>query len=52
MKKSRTSLQRLGYSDVGDEGTIPPMPDHRPQFDDEAPLGVSFFRTRVGSRRT
>lgn len=42
-------LQRLGYSDAGTEGTIPPIPDHRPQFDDEEPLGVSFFRTRVGA---
>ena len=38
-------LQRLGYPDAGAEGTIPPMPDHLPQFDDEEPLGVSFFRT-------
>jgi BTB/POZ domain-containing protein KCTD9 len=37
-------LQRLGYL-VG--GSIPPMPDHRPQYDDEEPLGVSFFRTAV-----
>jgi uncharacterized protein YjbI with pentapeptide repeats len=27
------------------------MPDHRPQYDDEAPLGVSFFRTWVGVGR-
>ena len=26
---------------------IPPIPDHRPQFDDD-PLGVTFFRTFVG----
>jgi BTB/POZ domain-containing protein KCTD9 len=38
-------LQRLGYLE---EGAIPPMPDHRPQYDDEEPLGVSFFRTFVG----
>lgn len=30
---------------------IPPMPDHRPQFGDEGPLGVSFFRTWVGVGR-
>ncbi len=41
-------LQRLGYPDVGADGVIPPLPDHRPQCDDEAPLGVSFFRTFVG----
>lgn len=41
-------LQRLGYPDVGTEGAIPPIPGHRPQFDDEAPLGVTFFRTFVG----
>jgi uncharacterized protein YjbI with pentapeptide repeats len=28
---------------------IPPIPDHRPQCDDELPLGVSFFRTSVGA---
>jgi uncharacterized protein YjbI with pentapeptide repeats len=41
-------LQRLGYPDVGAKGEIPPIPDHRPQCGDEAPLGVSFFRTFVG----
>lgn len=41
-------LQRLGYPDAGADGVIPPIPDHRPQCDDEAPLGVSFFRTFVG----
>jgi hypothetical protein len=41
-------LQRLGYPDVEADGVIPPIPDHRPQCDDEAPLGVSFFRTFVG----
>lgn len=41
-------LQQLGYPDAGVEGTIPPMPDHLPQSDDEEPLGVSFFRTFVG----
>src|ERR1035438_7764265 len=41
-------LQRIGYPDAGAEGVIPPIPDHRPQCDDEAPLGVSFFRTFVG----
>src|SRR3954465_14777751 len=41
-------LQRLGYPDAGADGLIPFIPDHRPQCDDEAPLGVSFFRTFVG----
>jgi uncharacterized protein YjbI with pentapeptide repeats len=27
---------------------IPPLPNHRPQCDDEGPLGVTFFRTFVG----
>ncbi len=41
-------LQRLGYLHSGADGVIPPIPDHRPQCDDEEPLGVSFFRTFVG----
>src|SRR5262249_38818910 len=41
-------LQRHGYPDAGAEGAIPPVPDHRPQGDDEEPLGVCFFRTFVG----
>jgi uncharacterized protein YjbI with pentapeptide repeats len=41
-------LQRRGYVEGGAEGAIPPRPDHRPQCDDEEPLGVSFFRTFVG----
>ena len=42
-------LQRTGYTNAaGAEGLIPPLPDHRPQCDDEEPLGVSFFRTFVG----
>ncbi|MBX3442227.1 MAG: pentapeptide repeat-containing protein [Planctomyces sp.] len=27
---------------------MPPLPDRRPQYDDEEPLGVTFFRTFVG----
>jgi uncharacterized protein YjbI with pentapeptide repeats len=38
-------LQELGYLE---KGIRPPIPDHRPQYDDEEPLGVSFFRTFVG----
>lgn len=41
-------LQQRGYSDEGSNGTIPTLPDHLPQYDDEEPLGVSFFRTFVG----
>lgn len=41
-------LQRLGYPEMGTDGRIPPLPDHRPQWGDEPPLGVSFFRTFVG----
>jgi uncharacterized protein YjbI with pentapeptide repeats len=41
-------LQRLGFPDAGSAGVIPPIPDHRPQCDDEGPLGVSFFRSFVG----
>ncbi len=37
-------LQRLGYLE---EGELPPLPDHRPLYDDEEPLGVNFFRTGV-----
>ena len=40
-------LRRLGYPDVGAGGVIPPIPDHRPQIDDD-PIGVTFFRTFVG----
>lgn len=38
-------LQEQGYFE---DGSIPPLPDHQPQYDDEEPLGVSFFRTFVG----
>jgi BTB/POZ domain-containing protein KCTD9 len=40
-------LQQIGYPDAGDEETIPPIPDHLPQTDDDEPLGISFFRTWV-----
>src|SRR5437764_1381806 len=42
-------VQRLGYPNAEAEGAILPIPDHWPQCDDEAPIGVSFFRTRVGA---
>lgn len=44
-------LQRYHHLGGGAEGVIPPMPDRRPQYDDEAPLGVRFFRTWVGIGR-
>lgn len=47
-EESCRMLQELGYTDAGADGTIPPMPDRIPQYDDEEPLGVSFFRTFVG----
>jgi BTB/POZ domain-containing protein KCTD9 len=37
-------LQEAGWLDPGE---IPPLPVRRPSHDDSAPLGVSFFRTRV-----
>lgn len=35
-------LQQLHYCRAG---AVPPIPDHRPQFDDDEPRGVRFFRT-------
>ena len=43
-EESCRALQRLGHLQ---EGAIPPLPDHRPRYDDEGPLGVNFFRTSV-----
>jgi hypothetical protein len=44
-------LQRHNHLGGGVEGVIPPMPDHRPQFDDSTSIGVRFFRTWVGVGR-
>lgn len=33
-----------GYLEPGD---VPPIPDHLPQYDDEEPLGVNFFRMAI-----
>lgn len=44
-------LRRLDGLAVGTEGPFPPMPDHHPQFDDEEPLGINFFRTWLGVGR-
>ncbi len=41
------SVRRL-QKDYLDPGTVPPMPGRMPRYDDDAPLGVSFFRTFVG----
>jgi BTB/POZ domain-containing protein KCTD9 len=41
-------LQRYNYLSKGE---MPPLPDHRPQFDDRASIGVRFFRTWVGVSR-
>ena len=40
---SCTRLQQ----DYLDEGDVPPIPDRVPQYDDEEPLGVNFFRTEI-----
>jgi uncharacterized protein YjbI with pentapeptide repeats len=38
-------LRELGFLGADER---PSMPDHRPQPEDDAPLGLSFFRTFVG----
>jgi uncharacterized protein YjbI with pentapeptide repeats len=43
-EESCKALQHVGYLK---EGAIPPVPDHRPRYDDNEPLGLQFFRTRV-----
>jgi uncharacterized protein YjbI with pentapeptide repeats len=43
-EESCAVLQQIGYLQ---KGLIPPRPNHRPQFDDEEPLGLNFFRTSV-----
>ena len=42
-------LQQLGFLEIG---TIPPIPDHQPQYDDEEPLGVNFFLARSWEKAT
>ena len=37
-------LQANGYLETD---TIPPIPHHLPQYDDEEPFGVNFFRTFI-----
>jgi uncharacterized protein YjbI with pentapeptide repeats len=41
-------LQRLISPDTRGEPAIPPLPDHRPKYDDKAPVGVRLFRTCLG----
>jgi BTB/POZ domain-containing protein KCTD9 len=43
-QESCYGLQAKGYLD---EGTIPEISHHLPQYDDEEPLGISFFRTVI-----
>jgi uncharacterized protein YjbI with pentapeptide repeats len=43
-RASCRTLQELGLTA---KGKLPPMPDHRPQYDDSGPPGVSFFRTQL-----
>jgi uncharacterized protein YjbI with pentapeptide repeats len=43
-EKSYRELQRLGWLE-SDE--VLPLPLRRPSYDDEEPLGIRFFRTRV-----
>lgn len=40
-----SSCELLQTLDLLPEGAIPPMPRQRPRYDDEGPLGVSFYRT-------
>lgn len=43
-EQSCRELQRAGWLEAGQ---VPSMPARRPGADDDGPLGVSFFRTRV-----
>ncbi|MBX3412164.1 MAG: pentapeptide repeat-containing protein [Pirellulales bacterium] len=44
-EESIRRIQELGYLGSDEQ---PPLPDHLPQYDDDEPLGLTFFRTRVG----
>jgi BTB/POZ domain-containing protein KCTD9 len=44
-EESIRRIQELGY--LGPDEN-PPLPDRMPQYDDLEPLGLTFFRTRVG----
>src|SRR5689334_10312217 len=55
--EARKDMERIGWDQsvqkLVDEGILwgeearPVLPDRRPRFDDDEPLGVSFFRTRL-----
>ena len=48
----RASCERLQALGLLTAGEPPPQPSRMPRQDDEHPLGVSFFRTFVGSEDT
>ena len=56
-KTKELSNERKGYSQSCDilhgfgliDERQPPLPARMPRFDDEGPLGVSFFRTSIGN---
>jgi len=39
-----STTPRVGLADCD---PAPPIPDHKPRYDDDEPLGVNFFRTRI-----
>lgn len=45
------SINRIRQLGIGslENSKEPPIPTHRPQHDDEEPLGLTFFRTYVGN---
>ncbi len=43
-EESCKKLQEQGHLE---QGKIPPMPPRKPRYDDEEPLGVNFFRTKL-----
>jgi uncharacterized protein YjbI with pentapeptide repeats len=54
--EERAVAERLSYEDscrrlhalgLADGDPPPPLPDHKPRYDDKEPLGVTFFRTRI-----
>ncbi len=47
-QESYAFLQREGYRRAGE---APPIPERRPQFDDDDLRGVRFFRTRLAGGR-
>jgi len=46
--ESCRQLQKAGHLE---QGPVPPIPNHLPQYDDPEPLGVNFFRTRLENER-